>query len=80
MSPDRAGSMGLVRLPIAVKEATRVEAVKVRRALQALKTDAPVHPVDGRMWLRLSAYAYNEIGDYERLAEILPKALAGFRD
>ena len=26
----------------------------------------------GALWLRLSAYAYNEIGDYERLAELLP--------
>jgi isopenicillin-N epimerase len=80
VSPDRAGSMGLVRLPIVVKEATRAAAVPVRRALQAAGTDAPVHPVDGRMWLRLSAYAYNEIADYGRLAEILPKALASFRD
>lgn len=76
VSPDRAGSMGLVRLPIVMKEATRAEAVKVRRELQAVGTDAPVHPVDGRMWLRLSAYAYNEIGDYERLAGLLPRALA----
>ena len=54
----------------------RSGAVPVRRALQALGTDAPVHPVDGRMWLRLSAYAYNEIGDYERLAALVPRALA----
>ena len=76
VSPDRAGSMGLVRLPMVVKEATRAGAVPVRRALQALGTDAPVHPVDGRMWLRLSAYAYNEIADYERLAALVPGALA----
>lgn len=78
VSPDMAGSMGLVRLPIAI-EAKRSEAVKMRRALQAAGTDAPVHPVDGQMWLRLSAYAYNEIGDYERLAKLLPKVLEGLR-
>jgi isopenicillin-N epimerase len=49
--------------------------VKVRHALQAAGTDAPVHPVAGAMWLRLSAYAYNELGDYRRLAELLPSAL-----
>lgn len=73
--PEMAGSMGLVRLPLAV-DATRSEAVKVRRALQAVGTDAPVHPVDRHMWLRLSAYAYNERSDYERLAELLPQVLA----
>ena len=69
--PGMAGSMGLVRLPVSL-EAKRSEVVKVRHALQAAGTDAPVHPVGGAMWLRLSAYAYNEIGDYRRLADLLP--------
>jgi isopenicillin-N epimerase len=73
------GSMGLVRLPIGV-EAKRSEAVRVRHALQAAGTDAPVHPLAGAMWLRLSAYAYNEIGDYERLAALLPGALERLSD
>jgi len=73
--PGMTGSMGLVRLPISL-EAKRSEVVKVRHALQAAGTDVPVHPVGGAMWLRLSAYAYNEIADYERLAHLLPVALA----
>jgi isopenicillin-N epimerase len=77
--PEMAGSMGLVRLPIAL-EAKRSEAVKVRQALQAAGTDAPVHPLDGALWLRLSAYAYNEIGDYERLAGLLLAALKRLGD
>lgn len=77
--PDMAGSMGLVRLPIAL-ESKRSEAVRVRQALQAAGTDAPVHPLDGALWLRLSAYAYNEIGDYERLAELLPAVLKRLGD
>ena len=48
----------------------------MRRALQAVNVDSPVHPLAGGMWLRLSAYAYNEIGDYERLAKLLPGVLA----
>ena len=63
-----------MRLPLGL-EATRSEAVKVRRALQAVGVDSPVHPLAGALWLRLSAYAYNEIGDYERLAELLPGVL-----
>jgi isopenicillin-N epimerase len=74
VSPEMAGSMGLVRLPIGL-ESKRSEAVKIRHALQAAGTDAPVHPLDGALWLRLSAYAYNEIGDYQRLAELLPAVL-----
>ena len=72
--PGMTGSMGLVRLPISL-EAKRSEVVKIRHALQAASTDVPVHPVGEAMWLRLSAYAYNEIGDYRRLAELLPAAL-----
>jgi isopenicillin-N epimerase len=72
--PGMTGSMGLVRLPISL-EAKRSEVVKVRHALQAAGTDVPVHPVGEAMWLRLSAYAYNEIGDYRRLAELLPAVL-----
>jgi isopenicillin-N epimerase len=48
----------------------------VRQALQAAGTDAPVHPLGGALWLRLSAYAYNEIGDYQRLAELLSAVLS----
>lgn len=77
--PEMAGSMGLVRLPIAL-EATRSEVLKVRHALQAAGTDAPVHPLNGALWLRLSAYAYNEIGDYERLGELLPGVLKRLGD
>jgi isopenicillin-N epimerase len=38
-------------------------------------TDVPIHAQAGALWLRLSAQAYNEIGDYEKLAEIVATAL-----
>jgi isopenicillin-N epimerase len=68
------GSMASVRLPLRL-EATRSEAVRVRQALQSVDVDSPVHPLAGGMWLRLSAYAYNEIEDYSRLAGLLPRVL-----
>lgn len=77
--PEMAGSMGLVRLPVG-HEPTRSAAVRVRHALQAAGTDAPVHPLAGALWLRLSAYAYNEIADYERLAALLPAVLEQLDD
>lgn len=77
--PEMIGSMASVRLPIGLKS-TRFEAIRVRQALQAVNVDSPVHPLAGGMWLRLSAYAYNEIGDYERLAKLLPVVLNGMKD
>jgi isopenicillin-N epimerase len=41
----------------------------------AAGTDAPVHALGGALWLRLSAFAYNELDDYARLAEPVAVAL-----
>ena len=38
-------------------------------------TDAPTHVIDDALWLRLSAHAYNEFADYERLAEIVSRTV-----
>ena len=76
--PEMAGAMGLVRLPLDLPS-KRSEALKVRRALQEAGTDAPVHPQAGGLWLRLSAYAYNELSDYQRLAQVLPGVLDRLR-
>jgi len=71
--PEMAGSMALVRLPVpGDAELTR----RLRAALLDAGTDTPVHPLGADLWLRLSAQAYNEIGDYERLASLLPGLLA----
>ncbi len=32
----------------------------------------PAFPINGRVWLRISAQIYNELGDYARLAQVLP--------
>jgi len=76
---EMTGSMATVRLPLSL-ESTRSEAVVVRRALQAVGVDSPVHTTAGGLWLRLSAYAYNEMADYERLATLLPAVLARLED
>jgi len=47
----------------------------VRRRLLDAGTDAPTHVIAGALWLRISAAAYNEIEDYERLGEIVARAL-----
>ncbi len=69
-----AGAMGAVRLPLA-GAATPERALAVRAALLDAGTDAPVHVIDGAAWLRLSAAAYNEAADYERLAGMVAAVL-----
>jgi isopenicillin-N epimerase len=75
---EMAGAMALVRLPFEMSP-TREAAVPVRAILQAAGTDCPVHGLAGGPWLRLSAYAYNERADYERLAELLPGVIDRLR-
>ncbi|MFL5287400.1 MAG: aminotransferase class V-fold PLP-dependent enzyme, partial [Rhodopila sp.] len=71
----QAAAMGTVRLP--VTDASPEHALAIRAWLLAAGTDAPVHALDGALWLRLSAYAYNQIEDYERLAGIVAATLRG---
>ncbi len=40
-----------------------------------MRTDAPVHALNGALWLRVSAFAYNRMDDYERLADIVVNTL-----
>jgi isopenicillin-N epimerase len=65
-----AGAMGVVRLPVA-SPPTADWAQRLRHKLLEARTDAPVHALDGAIWLRISAHAYNELADYESLATII---------
>ncbi|MGQ0675150.1 MAG: aminotransferase class V-fold PLP-dependent enzyme [Rhodospirillales bacterium] len=63
-------AMWTVRLPIP-GPANPERATALRdRLVREFRTDAPLHPLAGAIWMRISAQAYNEIGDYARLAEI----------
>jgi isopenicillin-N epimerase len=65
-----AGAMGVVRLPLAAAP-TADWAQRLRRKLLEARTDVPLHALDGAIWLRISAQAYNELADYESLATII---------
>jgi isopenicillin-N epimerase len=69
-----AGCMRMVRLPLA-GAATADLSQEVRARLLAAGTDAPTHVQAGGIWLRLSAAAYNDIEDYERLAEVAARVV-----
>lgn len=68
-----AGAMATIRL--SVEDPSPVHALEIRRRLMAAGTDAPVHALDGALWLRISAFAYNELDDYARLAEVVASVL-----
>ena len=62
-------AMQLVRLPVP-GPATPERAFALRsRLIGTFKTDAPVNPLSGALWMRISAFAYNELDDFARLAE-----------
>jgi isopenicillin-N epimerase len=69
-----AGCMRMVRLPLS-GAATPELSQEVRARLLAAGTDAPTHVQAGAVWLRLSAAAYNDIEDYERLAEVTARVV-----
>ncbi len=66
-----AAAMRLVRLPVG----PGTEWLPLRTRLLAAGTDAPVHAIGDGLWLRLSAFAYNELEDYARLADIVARVL-----
>ncbi|SEG39945.1 aminotransferase class V-fold PLP-dependent enzyme [Bosea lathyri] len=67
-------AMAMVRLPLQSGPFTKERATALRgRLLDEFATDAPLHAHPSGIWVRVSAHAYNEIGDYEKLAEICSK-------
>jgi isopenicillin-N epimerase len=67
--PALLGSMATVRLP-----ATAPATVEVARSLHDRlwhdhRIEAPVFPLAGGLWVRISAQIYNELADYQRLAD-----------
>ncbi|MBV9522137.1 MAG: aminotransferase class V-fold PLP-dependent enzyme [Alphaproteobacteria bacterium] len=72
--PALSAAMGLVRLPLA-GPVTSARALALRQRFLDHETDAPLHAQAGGIWLRISAQAYNELADYEKLAEIAAAVL-----
>jgi isopenicillin-N epimerase len=63
-----AGSMATVRLPLPAGESTPERALELRRRLDCEhRIEVPVISFAGALWVRISAQAYNEPADYERL-------------
>jgi isopenicillin-N epimerase len=67
----------MVTLPLPVDEPASAEGVARWRArlMAEHRIEVPIHPLAGRLWVRISAQVYNELSDYEALA----KAVASMR-
>lgn len=70
--PDAmTGSMICVRLP-GERTPDLDTAKAVHRALYAdHRVEVPILPIEGALWARISAHAYNEIDDYARLRDAI---------
>jgi isopenicillin-N epimerase len=67
------GSMAAVRLP-AKGVATVHRALELRRLLfDQHRIEVAICLFGGALWARISAQAYNELGDYERLAQLFAR-------
>ena len=66
---DMLGAMAVVRLP-GQRPATPEAAHALNNALwERHRIEVPVMAIGPHLWLRISAQIYNELADYERLAE-----------
>ena len=72
-APEFRAAMASVRLP-GVDAADRTAARRIARHLRETHgISAGVMVIDGGVWLRVSAQIYNELADYEPLAESAPR-------
>ena len=71
---DHFAAMATVRLPLG-GEATGARANALMRELaERHKIGAAVVVLEGALWVRIAAQAYNEIAEYERLAALFAAA------
>ncbi len=61
----------MVTLPLPISEAGTLEGVQRWRAklLAEHNVEVPIHLINDRLWVRISAQVYNEMSDYEALAK-----------
>ncbi len=64
--------VGMVTLPLPVNEPAGTESVARwrQKLLHKHNIEVPIHAIEGRLWVRISAQVYNEPSDYEALARV----------
>jgi len=69
------GPMSLLELPPGIATDDDAARAFIKDVSDTLHVEVSANPWRGRGWLRLSAFVYNDVSDYERLAEGLPGLL-----
>jgi hypothetical protein len=64
-------AMAVVRLPESPRDFLEI----TEWLRETHRTESPVYRVDGSLWVRIAAQAYNEPADYERLAAAIESGL-----
>ncbi len=64
-------SMAAIELPVRLKAEPQTAARLHDRLLERHRIEVPINLHVGRLWLRISAQIYNELAEYERLAQAL---------
>lgn len=73
---EMRGATASLALPKAVPAGSRTAKALHDRLLERHRIEVPIFAFADRLWLRLSAQIYNELADYERLAQALKQELA----
>ncbi|HXP32068.1 MAG TPA: aminotransferase class V-fold PLP-dependent enzyme [Stellaceae bacterium] len=67
---DAFAAMATVRLPLADEVSTARAVALCRFLAERHRIEVAINAVSGALWLRISAQAYNDLAEYERLAAI----------
>lgn len=69
--PEMTGSMATIRLPAGFEPTLAAAQALRNRLIDEHRVQVPIRPLAGSLWCRISAQIYNEVEDYERLAEAI---------
>ena len=71
---EMSGAMVSIPLPLPLSEAGNEETARRwhDRLREEHHIEVPVFPIEGRLWVRISAQVYNELSDYQALARAFP--------
>ena len=67
--PEQRWAMAAIRIPTDARAGDAVARRLHERLLKRHRIQVPVYAFKGALWLRVSAQAYNESGEYRRLAD-----------
>ena len=66
---------GMVTLPLPIDDHATIESAQHMRLrlLRERQIEVPIHAINGRHYVRISAQVYNELADYESLARVFAR-------